>query len=118
MPWLTADMHLKQTKKYNKENRLRRYHFKCEMQQIKLNFAREQYKLGRGANLVALDSLIYLLKFMMIVYDLKLLQSPKLTNVIAQTDERKYQDAALDSVGKHLGIDRWCIHLEVERVRR
>lgn len=41
MPWLTADMHLKQTKKYNKENRLRRYHFKCEMQQIKLNFARE-----------------------------------------------------------------------------
>lgn len=51
----------------------------------------------------------------MIVYDLKLLQSPKLTNVIAQTDEREYWDAALDSVGKYLGVDRWCIHLEVEK---
>lgn len=51
----------------------------------------------------------------MIIYDLKLLQFPILTNVIAETDEREYWDADLDSVGKYLGVDRWCIHLEVEK---
>ena len=29
MLWLTADMHLKQAKKQSKENKLRRYRFKC-----------------------------------------------------------------------------------------
>lgn len=54
----------------------------------------------------------------MIVYDLKLMQSPKLTNVIAETDEREYWDAALDSFGKYLGFDRWCMHLEVEKGKK
>lgn len=54
----------------------------------------------------------------MIIYDLKLLQFPKLTNVIAETDEREYWDAALDSVGKYLGVDRWCIHSEVEKSKK
>lgn len=41
-----------------------------------------------------------------------------MTNVIAETDEREYWDAALDSVGKYLGVDRWCIHLEVEKGKK
>lgn len=59
-----------------------------------------------------------LVKFTIIIHDLKLLQFPTLTNVIAETDEREYWDAALDSVGKYLGADRWCIHSEVEKGKK
>lgn len=56
-----------------------------------------------------------LVKFPVIICDVKLLQFPKLTNIIAETDEREYWDAALESVGKYLEVDRWYIHLEVEK---
>lgn len=46
------------------------------------------------------------------------MQFSKLTNVIFETDEREYWEAALDPVGKYLGIDRWCIYSEVEKAKK
>lgn len=54
----------------------------------------------------------------MIIYGFRLLQPHQLTNVIAESDERKYWAAALDSVGKYLGANRWCIHSEVEKGKK
>lgn len=56
-----------------------------------------------------------LVKFPLIICDVKSLQFPKLTNIIAETDEREYWDPAFESVGKYLEVDRWYIHLEVEK---
>lgn len=59
-----------------------------------------------------------LVKFTVIIHDLKLFLFPKLKIVIATTDEREYWDTALDSVGKYLGVDRWCIQLEVVKGKK
>ena len=49
---------------------------------------------------------------------MRLLQLLQLTNVIAETDEREHWAAALDSVAKYLGVNRWCIHFEVEKGKK
>lgn len=41
-----------------------------------------------------------------------------MTNVIAESAEGQYCSVVLDSVGKYLGVNRWCIHSEVEKGKK